>query len=461
MKKPIFGTDGIRGCANVWPVTPDLILKIAQATGRALVNDHYAHPHKPMAVIGKDTRLSGYMIENLLTAGLISVGVDVCLLGPIPTPAVSMLTNSLRADFGIMISASHNPAEDNGIKFFDKEGYKITQDAQEKIEAMLSQEILLAKPHCLGKARRIDDACGRYIEFIKAAFPKHLTLEGLKIVVDAAHGAAYKIAPTVLWELGANVIKIGCDPDGYNINKNCGATATRLLQDTVIKEGAHCGVALDGDADRLIMVDEKGNSVDGDQLIALLARHYHKENKLTAKGVVTTVMSNIGLDRYLTHKGITLHRSGVGDRLVLEKMRKENINIGGEPSGHLILSDFVKSGDGLMAALQVLSIIQKNNKPFSELSRVFEPFPQVLQNFKGIDRLFVERDDFQMHMAYLKEKYLKEGELLVRPSGTESVVRVMAQHKDLSVLEKVLEEITYFIENNQEGLSRPLQGYGT
>ena len=453
----LFGTDGIRGISNVWPMTPDLILKIAQCAGHALVkknNNRSNSSRRPVAVIGKDTRLSGYMFENLLTAGLISVGVDVFLLGPIPTPAVSMLVTSLRADFGIMISASHNPAEDNGIKFFNSNGNKISSNEQDIIQSLVEQNIMMASSERLGKAKRIDDAYGRYIQFVKNSFPKDLTLKGLKIVIDCANGAAYKIAPTVLWELGADVVSIACEPNGHNINKNCGATSLGMLQERVLKEGAHCGIALDGDADRIIMVDEKGEVACGDQLIALIATRFNELGMLKESSIVSTVMSNVGLDIYLKKQGISVHRSGVGDRLVLDMMNEKNINVGGEPSGHIILSDYVKSGDGLLCALQILAILKQKEVSFSEISNLFKPIPQVLKNISEVDRSILDDISFNKFIDDVKNDLIPNGQLLVRASGTEPIIRIMAQDSNEEKLEEVIQKISNFLNYNDFNLKK-------
>lgn len=427
MTRKLFGTDGIRGPANQGNMTAETCLKVAMAT--ALQFRRGAHRHT--AVIGKDTRLSGYLIEPALTAGLISMGMDVVLLGPVPTPAVAMLTRSLRADVGLMISASHNPFRDNGIKLFGPDGFKLSDAVEQAIEARLDQPFDpdLTPPEGLGRATRLDDAAGRYIEQVKATFPKALRLEGLKIVVDCAHGAAYKVAPRILWELGAEVVPIGAQPDGLNINRDCGATHPEALQEAVRAHKADLGIALDGDADRLIVVDETGAVVDGDQLLALIATSWQARGALCGGGVVATVMSNLGLERYLDAHGLALERTAVGDRHVVERMRELGWNLGGESSGHLILSDHATTGDGLVAALQVLAErVRHKNVPASVLCQRFAPVPQVLRNLPykpGINPL--ARPEVEATLAMLAQELGERGRILVRPSGTEPLIRIMVE----------------------------------
>ena len=396
----IFGTDGVRGLANSGSLTPDNIMKIAVASTAVLGRKS---DEKLKVVIGKDTRLSGYMVENSLTAGFVASGTDVLLVGPIPTPGVSMLIRSMRADLGVMISASHNPYQDNGIKIFGRDGFKISDEIQSKIEAIVKDPLwhdYLADSSNLGKAKRIDDAAGRYIEFVKNTFPRKFSLSGLRIVIDSANGAAYQIAPTILWELGAEVISIGNEPNGYNINDKCGSTDVSNLIDQVKKTRADLGIALDGDADRLIMVDEKGNIIDGDMLIAIIATSWKKENKLASDNVVTTIMSNMGLQRYFSSIGLNLIRAKVGDRFVMQEMRNNNANLGGEQSGHIIMSDYTTTGDGLIAALQVIAVILEQKKPFSEVYKLFDLYPQIQKSIKFTAKSPLENDNIQEYIIY-------------------------------------------------------------
>ena len=379
MARKLFGTDGIRGTANSEPMTPETALKVAMAVGESLHNG----THKHLVVIGKDTRLSGYMLEPALTAGFITMGMDVVLVGPLPTPAIAMLTRSLRADIGVVISASHNPFGDNGIKLFGPDGYKLSDDFEARIEAAMSKgPTRRAAPSDLGRAKRLDDAGGRYIEFVKQSFPKGLRLDGLRVVVDCAHGAAYKVAPTVFWELGAEVFPIAVAPDGFNINRDCGALSPENMRQEVLARRADIGIALDGDADRLIVADERGVILDGDQLMALIATNMAHGDRLQGGALVATIMSNLGLERRLAKQGIGLHRTAVGDRYVVEKMRSLGCNLGGEQSGHIILSDYATTGDGLIAALQVLAAIVETGRRASEVCRIFEPVPQILRNVR-------------------------------------------------------------------------------
>ena len=432
-----FGTDGIRGLTNSPPMTPAIALKLGQAAGRHFLRGSHTH----RVVIGKDTRLSGYMMESALVAGFTSVGMDVTLLGPMPTPAVAMLTRSMRADIGVMISASHNPFHDNGIKLFGPDGYKLSDDDEMAIEALLEEEIPLAEPRAIGRARRIDDAQGRYIHFAKATFPEHLRLDGLKIVIDCAHGAAYKVAPAALWELGAEVIAIGVAPDGLNVNDKVGSTHPKALQLKVLESGADIGIALDGDADRLIVVDERGQVVDGDQLMALIASRAAEAGTLKGGALVATVMSNLGLERFLESKGIALHRANVGDRHVLELMRDRGCNVGGEQSGHIILSDHATTGDGLVAALQVLAALVGSGKPASELLHLFDPLPQLLKNVRFKGGAPLEADSVKAAIAAGEAKLAGQGRLLIRKSGTEPLIRVMAEGEDKALVGRVVDDI--------------------
>ena len=432
-----FGTDGIRGLTNSPPMTAAIALKLGQAAGRHFLRGSHTH----RVVIGKDTRLSGYMMETALVAGFTSVGMDVTLLGPMPTPAVAMLTRSMRADIGVMISASHNPFHDNGIKLFGPDGYKLSDDDEMAIEALLEEEIPLAEPRAIGRARRIDDAQGRYIHFAKATFPEHLRLDGLKIVIDCAHGAAYKVAPAALWELGAEVIAIGVAPDGLNVNDKVGSTHPKSLQLKVLESGADIGIALDGDADRLIVVDERGQVVDGDQLMALIASRAAEAGTLKGGALVATVMSNLGLERFLESKGIALHRANVGDRHVLELMRDRGCNVGGEQSGHIILSDHATTGDGLVAALQVLAALVGSGKPASELLHLFDPLPQLLKNVRFKGGAPLEADSVKAAIAAGEAKLAGQGRLLIRKSGTEPLIRVMAEGEDKVLVGRVVDDI--------------------
>jgi phosphoglucosamine mutase len=432
-----FGTDGIRGLTNSPPMTAAIALKLGQAAGRHFLRGSHTH----RVVIGKDTRLSGYMMESALVAGFTSVGMDVTLLGPMPTPAVAMLTRSMRADIGVMISASHNPFHDNGIKLFGPDGYKLSDDDEMAIEALLEEEIPLAEPRAIGRARRIDDAQGRYIHFAKATFPEHLRLDGLKIVIDCAHGAAYKVAPAALWELGAEVIAIGVAPDGFNVNDKVGSTHPKALQLKVLESGADIGIALDGDADRLIVVDERGQVVDGDQLMALIASRAAEAGTLKGGALVATVMSNLGLERFLESKGIALHRANVGDRHVLELMRDRGCNVGGEQSGHIILSDHATTGDGLVAALQVLSALVGSGKPASELLHLFDPLPQLLKNVRFKGGAPLEAQSVKDAIAAGEARLAGQGRLLIRKSGTEPLIRVMAEGEDKALVGRVVDDI--------------------
>jgi phosphoglucosamine mutase len=442
-----FGTDGIRGRANTFPMTADMALRVAMATASVL-RARRRGTHTDRAVIGKDTRLSCYMLEQALTAGFLSMGMEVILTGPIPTPGIAKLTSALRADVGVMISASHNSYEDNGIKLFGSDGFKLDDAIEIDIEKKLGEDLSkeLAKPDALGKALRLDDALGRYVEFVKASFPKGQSLEGLRIAVDCANGAAYKVAPMVLWELEAEVFAIGVNPNGRNINKDFGATSIANLQKAVLENKADVGIALDGDADRLIMIDEKGQKIDGDQLMAALAICLKQKGTLKNNGVVATVMSNLGLERFLSKNGIKMERTPVGDRYVMEAMRAGGFNLGGEQSGHIILSDYSTTGDGLLAALQVLAVLKEQGKPASQVLNLFKPLPQVLRSVKFKDG--APLDDKQVKDAIKKAegKLSNDGRVLVRASGTEPVIRVMAEGDDAKLVEGVVGDICAVIE---------------
>lgn len=438
MTRKFFGTDGIRGLTNSEPMTAQMALSIGMAAGEHFLRGDHRH----RVVIGKDTRLSGYMMESAMVAGFTSVGMDVVLLGPMPTPAVAMLTRSMRADLGVMISASHNPFADNGIKLFGPDGYKLSDDDERAIERRLEKGPKLAKPELIGRARRIDDARGRYIHFAKSTFPEHLRLDGLKVVIDCANGAAYHVAPEALWELGAEVIPLGVKPNGVNINDGCGSTYPQLLQETVVVSGADIGLALDGDADRLIVTDEKGHLVDGDQLMALIALGAQRRGELKGEAVVATVMSNLGLERKLSDAGLKLHRTQVGDRYVLEEMRKSGCNVGGEQSGHIILTDHATTGDGLVAGLQVLAALVEAQAPASELLRQFEPLPQLLKNVRfngGSEPL--EADSVRKRIAAAEAELEGRGRLVIRKSGTEPLIRVMAEGDDPALVERLVDDI--------------------
>ncbi|HQT84015.1 MAG: phosphoglucosamine mutase [Acidiphilium sp. 37-64-53] len=440
----LFGTDGIRGRANVAPMTAEIALKLGQAAGLLFTRGTYRH----QVIIGKDTRLSGYMLEPALTAGFIGAGMDVTLAGPLPTPAIAMLTRSLRADLGVVISASHNPFEDNGIKLFGPDGAKLSDETESEIEDLMAQDLSdrLAHASSLGRAIRLVDAGGRYIESAKSSLPRGLRLDGLRVVLDCANGAAYKVAPAALWELGAEVIPLGINPDGFNINKDCGSTVPGFLSAAVIEHGAHLGVALDGDADRVILVDERGTIIDGDQVLALIARAFQADGRLAGTEVVATVMSNLGLERYLAGLGLGLHRTAVGDRYVAEAMRARGLNLGGEQSGHVILSDFATTGDGLIAALQVLAVLVRDGRPASAVCRLFEPLPQRLRNvrYQGASPL---RSAAVLAAQAEAEKRLEgTGRLLIRASGTEPLIRVMAEGEDEALIVAIVDELCAVIE---------------
>ncbi|MDY0241768.1 MAG: phosphoglucosamine mutase [Rhodospirillaceae bacterium] len=442
MTRKLFGTDGIRGTANTDPMTAETALKLGVAAGHHFTNGNHRH----MVVIGKDTRLSGYLLEPALTAGFISVGMDVVLLGPLPTPAVAMLTRSMRADLGVMISASHNPYEDNGIKLFGPDGFKLSDGTEARIEADMENGVgrYRVGPERLGRARRLDDALGRYIEHTKSVFPKGLRLDGLKIVIDCSNGAAYKVAPTVLWELGAEVIPVGVSPDGTNINRDCGSLSPQTMQAQVVAHGADIGIALDGDADRLVLCDEHGAIIDGDQIMALIASSWQDSGRLVGDGVVATVMSNLGLERFLASRGLVMLRTQVGDRHVLERMRRDGFNVGGEQSGHIILSDHATTGDGLVAALQVLAVLVRASRPASEILRLFDPLPQILKNIRvpvaSIGRILNE-PSVRAAIGEGEARLEGQGRLLIRKSGTEPLIRVMAEGEDDILIGAVVDDI--------------------
>ena len=439
MTRRYFGTDGIRGLANRPPMTSEIALKVGMAAGKVFSSGSHRH----RVVIGKDTRLSGYMIELALLSGFTAVGMDVFLLGPMPTPAVAMLTRSLRADLGVMISASHNRYDDNGIKFFDPDGYKLSDEAEQEIEKLIDVKTddLLAAPDRIGRATRVESAQERYIEFAKRTLSRNLRLGGLRIVIDCANGAGYKVAPEALWELGAEVIKIGVAPDGRNINYKCGSTAPEALVEKVLEVRADIGIALDGDADRVVIVDEKGRLVDGDQLMAVIAESWLKRGRLAAGGIVATVMSNLGLERYLHGLGLSLARTPVGDRYVVEHMRKHGFNVGGEQSGHIVLSDFTTTGDGLVSALQVLAVVVSTGKPVSEVCSRFERLPQILKNVRYENGQPLDDARVRLAIEGAKQKLGTSGRVVIRPSGTEPVIRVMAEGDDEQLVSSVVGDI--------------------
>ena len=445
MTRTLFGTDGIRGTANVAPVDATTALAVAVAAGAHFVRGNHRH----RVVIGKDTRLSGYMLEPALTAGFISVGMDVVLLGPLPTPAVGMLTRSLRADLGVMISASHNPYQDNGIKLFGPDGFKLSDQVEQAIEARISNggDKDRADAAKLGRAHRLDDAIGRYIEFVKNTFPRHLRLDGLKVVVDCAHGAAYKVAPMVLYELGAEVVELAVSPNGFNINKDCGAMQPRHMQEAVVAHGADLGLALDGDADRLVLADEHGHLIDGDQLLGLIALNWTQCERLSGGGIVGTVMSNLGLERHLTGRGLRFERTPVGDRYVVERMRAGGFNVGGEQSGHIVLSDYSTTGDGLIAALQMLAVLVEAGGPASRVMRVFEPLPQLMINVRVSDTGPLEHPRVRSAIEDGEAALGDAGRLLIRKSGTEPVIRVMAEGEDQGLITQVVDVIVETIQD--------------
>ncbi|HVG49817.1 MAG TPA: phosphoglucosamine mutase [Rubellimicrobium sp.] len=445
MTKKLFGTDGVRGTANTWPMTAELALRLGAAAGRYFRNDG-SNGHR--VVIGKDTRLSGYMFENALTAGLTSTGMNVLLLGPIPTPAVGLLTTSMRADVGIMISASHNPHQDNGIKFFGPDGFKLSDEAEAEIEALVEAGVEPTGANNIGRAKRIDDGRFRYMERLKGTFPKGRSLEGLKVVIDCANGAAYKVAPEVLWELGAQVVPVGTAPNGYNINDGCGSTAPAAAAEMVVTHGADLGICLDGDADRVILIDENGAIADGDQVMALMAGRWADQGRLAGGTLVATVMSNLGLERFLGGRGLRLERTAVGDRYVVEAMRAGGWNLGGEQSGHIVMSDFATTGDGLLAALQVLAAMIETGRPASSLLRQFETVPQLLRNVRyAAGQQPLSAPSVEKVIEGAKARLDGRGRLLIRKSGTEPLIRVMAECEDETLLAEVVGEIVAAVES--------------
>lgn len=439
MARKYFGTDGIRGTANGDSMTSEIALKVGMAAGKLFTNGDHRH----RVVIGKDTRLSGYMVESALVSGFTAVGMDVFQLGPMPTPAVAMLTRSLRADLGVMISASHNPYEDNGIKLFGPDGYKLSDETEHEIEALMDKGAgsLLATPQKIGRAKRIDSAQERYIEFAKRTLPRQIRFDGLRIVVDCANGSGYKVAPAALWELGAEVISIGVDPNGVNINKDCGSTSPAALCKKVQEVRADIGIALDGDADRVLITDEKGQLVDGDQLMAVIAQSWLSRGRLAGGGIVATVMSNLGLERYLEGLGLSFVRTPVGDRYVVEHMRKHGFNVGGEQSGHIVLSDYATTGDGLVTALQILSVVAESGKPVSEICNQFEALPQILKNVRFKNGKPLDDQNVIKVIDEGKSRLGRSGRLVIRPSGTEPVIRVMAEGDDEKLVGKVVNDI--------------------
>jgi len=439
MTRKYFGTDGIRGTANAFPMTAEIAMKVGMAAGIAFRRGDHRH----RVVIGKDTRLSGYMIENALVAGFTAAGMDVFLLGPVPTPAVAMLTRSLRADIGVMISASHNPYYDNGIKLFGPDGFKLSDKIEAEIESLLDQEIAskLVNANDIGRATRVEGVQARYIEFAKRTLPRKMSLEGLRIVVDCANGAAYKVAPEALWELGAEVVSIGVSPDGKNINEDCGSTSTGELRRKVKETRADIGIALDGDADRVIVVDENSHVVDGDQIMGVVSEYWNKSERLSGGGVVATIMSNLGLERFLNGLGLDLARTKVGDRYVVEHMRQHGYNLGGEQSGHMIMSDFATTGDGLVAALQVLSVVQAEDKPVSEICKKFDPVPQILKNVRYSNGQPLEDDKVKKAVSAAESRLGNTGRIVIRASGTEPLIRIMAEGDNEDVVNTVVDDI--------------------
>ena len=444
MARKLFGTDGIRGTANIDPMTAEVALKVGMAAGQIFTRGDHRHT----VVIGKDTRLSGYMLEPALTAGFIGMGMDVIMVGPMPTPAIAMLTRSLRADLGVMISASHNAFEDNGIKLFGPDGYKLSDATEAQIEALVAEGSTreLAPVVELGRAKRLEDAEGRYIEFAKNTFPKGLRLDGLKVVIDCANGAAYKAAPAALWELGADVVRLGVSPDGFNINKDCGSTNTDLMRETVVMQGADLGIALDGDADRVIIADEQGSSVDGDQIMALVSEAWRRSTRLLGGGIVSTVMSNLGLEKYLNSIGLSLVRTQVGDRHVVEHMRQNGFNVGGEQSGHIVLNDYNTTGDGLISALEVLAVLVQSGKKASEVCRLFDPYPQLLRNVRFGGAMPLDAKPVKEAVKDGEARLGDTGRLLIRASGTEPLIRVMAEGEDENLIAEIVDNICVAVE---------------
>ncbi|SHH67952.1 phosphoglucosamine mutase [Cognatishimia maritima] len=444
MSRKFFGTDGVRGTANQYPMTADMALKLGAAVGRYFRNDG---DNQHRVVIGKDTRLSGYMFENALTAGLTSTGMNVLLLGPVPTPAVGLLTKSMRADLGVMISASHNQAIDNGIKFFGPDGFKLSDEAELEIERLVLEGVEAVQPQNIGRAKRIDDGRFRYIERVKSSLPSGVPFKGLKVVIDCANGAAYRAAPEALWELGAEVIPVGVSPNGTNINAGCGSTHTQTAAEAVVAHGADVGIALDGDADRVMIIDETGHVADGDQIMALLASRWADAGKLAGGALVATVMSNLGLERYLTDRGLRLERTAVGDRYVVERMRQGGFNLGGEQSGHIVMTDYATTGDGLLAGLQFLAAMVESNKTASELARNFETVPQLLKNVRyEAGQAPLEVASVKSAISDAEMRLNGKGRLLIRKSGTEPLIRVMAECEDADLLSDVVDSIVTEVE---------------
>jgi len=443
MTRNLFGTDGVRGRANTYPMTAEVAMRLGSAVGRFFRRDKQEH----RVVIGKDTRRSGYMLENAMTAGLTSTGMDVLLVGPVPTPAVGLLTHSMRADLGVMISASHNPHQDNGIKFFGPDGYKLSDEAEIEIERILRGDIALCKPENIGRAKRVQGGIWRYVEYAKTTFPGRGRMDGLKIVIDCANGAAYRAAPDILWELGAEVVPIGVNPDGFNINQGCGSTDTAAAARAVLEHGADLGICLDGDADRVMLIDETGKVADGDQIMGLIASRWAREGRLVGGTLVTTVMSNLGLERYLATQKIKMRRTAVGDRYVVEAMRAGGFNLGGEQSGHIVMTDYTTTGDGLIAALQFLAAMVETNSLASEMANVFTPCPQLLQNVRFSPEADpLENDKVKRAIAEGETRLRGKGRLLIRKSGTEPLVRVMAECEDDTLLRDVVASICRAVE---------------
>ncbi|OUJ02451.1 phosphoglucosamine mutase [Acetobacter orientalis] len=446
--KRLFGTDGIRGTANIAPMTVETAQRLGQAAGLRFTRGEHRHS----VLLGKDTRLSGYMIESAMVAGFLSAGMDVTLVGPLPTPAIAFLTRSLRADLGVMISASHNPFGDNGIKLFGPDGFKLSDQDETEIEDLMEADLThrLATPEKIGRASRLNDAAGRYVENAKSSFPRKLRLDGMKIVIDCANGSAYRVAPTALWELGAEVIRIGCSPDGVNINEQCGSTHPEALCAAVVQHKAHLGIALDGDADRVLIADETGRLIDGDQILALIAKSYARERRLAGQSVVATVMSNMGLERFLNGLNVGLERTAVGDRYVVERMRELGSNVGGEQSGHMVLTDFGTTGDGLVAALQILAVLVEDGRPASEVCRLFNPFPQKLQNVRFTGPSPLEADCVQSKRIEVENLLKGRGRLVLRKSGTEPLVRVMVEAEDAALVDGAVAEMCHVIQTVSE-----------
>ena len=446
MAKKYFGTDGIRGTANRFPMTAEIAMKVGMAAGVAFRRGDHQH----RVVIGKDTRLSGYMIENALVAGFTAAGMDVLLLGPLPTPSVAMLTRSMRADIGVMISASHNTFEDNGIKLFGPDGFKLSDKIEANIEDLLQQDLSshLASADEIGRATRVEGVHARYIEYVKRTLPRQISFEGLRVVIDCANGAAYKAAPQALWELGAEVVPIGVEPTGTNINEDCGSTSTGELRRKVRETRADIGIALDGDADRVIIIDENGRVIDGDQIMAVIAQYWNNQGRLTGGGIVATVMSNLGLERFLNNQNLTLARTQVGDRYVVEHMRANGFNLGGEQSGHMVMSDFATTGDGLIAALQVLSVVRATGKPVSEVCSKFEPVPQVLKNVRYANGAPLENNAVIEVIGDMESRLGNSGRLVIRASGTEPLIRVMAEGDDETLVHEVVDEVVSVVQKN-------------